>query len=236
MPRTGISFEEAAAAAAEMEKQGQRLTVASLRAHLGTGSAGTIAAHLRQYRQQERARLRVNPESVLSPELLKDLAKHMSERIEEHTKAEREAAAQADSMAAELTEKLQTLEAENEKMRADHVELERKNASLKEQSEATKVELESVRKQLSEAHLDRATLDFKEQELTKSNAKNDELRSQLTTCERARAAAEARFESEKKHAEQTRKEHEKRIEKLEDALKNERKRADDLVRKLIDKK
>ena len=68
MARHGVTYQDIVRAVQEIKGQGKSITIENIRAHLGTGSIGTINKYLRQWREIEKSI--ENPPSSELPETL----------------------------------------------------------------------------------------------------------------------------------------------------------------------
>lgn len=107
MARTGLGYEEVAAAAERISMRGERVSLRSVRAELGTGSLTTISRHLDEY---QGAKTRVVAHKV-------DAALELPPKIVEAILAEIEA--QKNGVQEELSGLLETLKADNQSLTAE---------------------------------------------------------------------------------------------------------------------
>lgn len=70
MSRPGVTYQDIVIAAAELKGQGKNITIENIRAHLGTGSIGTINKYLRQWRDVEVSTGRLASKENLPEELI----------------------------------------------------------------------------------------------------------------------------------------------------------------------
>jgi chromosome segregation ATPase len=80
MSRPGVTYQDVVTAAAELKGQGKNITIENIRAHLGTGSIGTINKYLRQWRDVEASTSRLASKENL-PEALVSLMKGLWEGV-----------------------------------------------------------------------------------------------------------------------------------------------------------
>jgi uncharacterized coiled-coil protein SlyX len=110
--RTGVSYEDVAAAAEAFVAAGDRPTLRKVRDKLGTGSLGTIQKHLSTW-QASRVPVeipRVALSAGLTEALLDEIARHLQAAKEESSLELGEARAARDELAEELERKVGQLE------------------------------------------------------------------------------------------------------------------------------
>jgi len=80
MARHGVTYQDIATAADELKGQGKNVTIENVRAILGTGSIGTINAHLRKWKEAQNPLHQVLPKEY-PPEELLSLLKSLWDRV-----------------------------------------------------------------------------------------------------------------------------------------------------------
>ena len=80
MSRPGVTYQDIVAATHELKGQGKNITIENIRAHLGTGSIGTINKYLRQWREMEASTGKLAASAQL-PETLVSLMKGLWEGV-----------------------------------------------------------------------------------------------------------------------------------------------------------
>ena len=80
MGRMGVSYEEVAKVASQLQGKGQNVTIDNIRAVLGTGSKSTLARHVKEWKNQEGIR---NSNDASLPGDLLALIKGLWERLQQ---------------------------------------------------------------------------------------------------------------------------------------------------------
>jgi DNA repair exonuclease SbcCD ATPase subunit len=140
MARIGVSFEEVEKAAEKIVSMGGRATVKAVRAELGTGSATTLAEHLRQWRDEKAAKADKSLLEGFSSNFQKDVAIFIKRASEELKSGIESKEMELRDEIKDLTEILKSLEGDLEKTKENYKQMERnwqyevnKHSSVKEQ-------------------------------------------------------------------------------------------------------
>jgi chromosome segregation ATPase len=159
MPRAGVTFEEVAAAVAELESRGDRATQLAVRHALGDrGSMNTIRDHLKTLREQRAADRRESRD--MPPEMMgaiQDSAASLWKRAQELATRDVEAIRSATQARVDMAEQ------ESEDLAAAYDE-------QTEQLRQSRLALEDTQKRLEEAEQARVTAQAEKAEIEKLNS------------------------------------------------------------------
>ena len=135
MGRPGITYTDVANAAQQIAAQGNNPTIEAVRAVLKTGSSGTIAGHLREWKAKQSNTLAIASKEKLPEELvavIKGLWNKLVTQSEQEINVFKESASQATDR---LKDDLEKLQHENNQLQQQHHSLQNENKSLTHENE-----------------------------------------------------------------------------------------------------
>ena len=180
MARSGVTFEQVRAAANKLEGTGTKATVKAVRGELGTGSATTLAEHLRQWREEKESKAENELLSHFSKDLQSSIAILVNRASESLKSASNEKLVKLKADLKEQHEEMFTLEGEllstqkklDESEKRWQYELNRHSVAT-ERIEELEKNLEAMRENFTQSRIDRAVF---EKEL---NLKNEQIKELL---------------------------------------------------------
>ena len=175
MSRPGVTYFEVAKATQTIVGKGKTPTIELIRSLLGTGSNGTIAAHLRAWREQQDLTQRLALKAELPEELI-SLMKGLWERVTGEANAKIDEIQQSvQTEVAQLKAKLQQLEQENAVwQQKHHQEKQAKEGFVQERAVLEQI-LQACKQEIAEL---RATQEGLAQQIREKQDRIEELRQQ----------------------------------------------------------
>lgn len=187
MARSGVTFEQVRAAANKLEGTGTKATVKAVRGELGTGSATTLAEHLRQWREEKESKSENELLSHFSKDLQSSIAILVNRASESLKSASSEKVEALKADLKEQHEEMTSLEGEllgtkkklDESEKRWQFELNRHSVAI-ERIEELEKNLEVMREKITESRIDRAVfekeLSFKDERIKELSAELKRLR------------------------------------------------------------
>lgn len=156
MGRTGVTYNDVANAAAEIQAKGENPTVDRVRERLGTGSKGTISPMLKQWKHEQAPFLKEQP-NTLPPDLLNmtnSLWTGMKEKADQIVEAEKARFSQHtekfEKIKLELSQRLQKTQRSAEQLKHALETLQSAHSELQTQSQTQLQRIEFLSGQNSE--------------------------------------------------------------------------------------
>lgn len=206
MSRPGVTYFEVAKATQTIVGKGKTPTIELIRSLLGTGSNGTIAAHLRTWREQQDQTQQLALKAELPEELI-SLMKGLWERVTSEANAKIDEIQQSvQTELAELKSKLQKLEQENAVWQQKHHQEKQEKAGLVQERVVLEQILQTCKQEVAEL---RATQEGLAKQIREKQDRIEELHHQnkqtQSNLEHYRtASAEQRQMEQQRHEQQQR--------------------------------